>query len=428
MAASGSESLVQCINTRLFYGWVVLGVAALGMLASGAGQSHTFSVFVGPIGAELGLSATEIATAYGLATLVAALCLPQMGKLVDRHGAKRMLSIVAALLGLACIAFGASIGMIWLAVGFAALRFLGQGSLALGCANMVSQWFSLKRGFALSLMALGFSASMAIHPPLAQWLIDTVGWRQSWLWLGISTWVLLLPAFIIFAQNRPEDFALAPDGADAEAVAANGEATSADDFTLREALRTPAFYVIACCLFSLSMLVTSLHFFQISIFTDHGLSADLAATAFPVSALTMVFAMPLIGKALDHLRTEYVFFAGMVIMVASLVSASMVTDVTSAMVYAMIFGLNNATTMTFFGFMWPHYFGRSHLGSIQGTGQMIGIFGASLGPLPLGIAQDLFGNYDPMLLGTAVIPACFAVVVLFLRKPEKRATSDPELG
>jgi cyanate permease len=75
--------------------------------------------------------------------------------------------------------------------------------------------------------------------------------------------------------------------------------------------------------------------------------------------------------------------------------------------------------MTFFAFMWPRYFGRSHLGSIQGTGQMIGISGSSLGPLPLGIAQDLFGSYDPMLLGTAVIPACCALLVLFLRKPAK---------
>jgi MFS family permease len=423
MADIGNDNLVQRVNGRVFYGWIVLAVAALGIFASGPGQSHTFSVFVGPIGADLGLTATEIAAAYGFATLVAAFCLPQMGKLVDRHGAKRMLTVVAGLLGLCCIAFGAAAGMIWLAIGFAGLRFLGQGSLMLGCANMVSQWFDKKRGFALSLMVLGFSASMAVHPPLSQWLIDTVGWRQGWLWLGFSTWLLLLPAFILFARNRPEDFALRPDGA-APASSDSPEADasvqqSATDLTLREALRTPAFYIIAVCMFSLSMLVTSLHFFQISILTDHGLDAGLAAKAFPVSAFVMVLAMPLVGKALDNLRTELVFCTGLIVMALALVSASMVSDFTSAMVYAAIFGLNNATTMTFFGFMWPHYFGRAHLGSIQGAGQMIGVIGASLGPLPLGIAQDLFGSYDPMLLAMASVPACGAVAVLFLRKPAK---------
>jgi MFS family permease len=416
--------MVHRINARFFYGWVVLGVAAVGLFASGPGQSYTFGVFVGPIGADLGLSATEIASAYGFATLIAALCLPQMGKLVDRHGAKRMLTLVAVLLGLFCIAFGAATGMIWLAICFAGLRFLGQGSLALGCANMVSQWFNKKRGFALSLMALGFSGSMAVHPPLSQWLIDTVGWRQGWVWLGLSTWILLLPVFFFLAQNKPETFALKPDGDPAGSdgtQATNGKfGAIGDDLTLREALRTPAFYIIAACLFALSMLITSLHFFQISIFESHGLDADLAAKAFPVSALTMVLTMPLVGKALDRYSTEIIFCAGMIVMVLALLSASMVRDVPTAMLYAVIFGLNNATTMTFFGFMWPHYFGRTHLGSIQGTGQMIGVVGASLGPLPLGVAQDLFGSYDPMLWATAVYPALAAVLVLFLRKPVKR--------
>ena len=47
-------SLVKRISKKFFYGWVMLGIGALGMFASGPGQSHTFSVFVGPIGKELG--------------------------------------------------------------------------------------------------------------------------------------------------------------------------------------------------------------------------------------------------------------------------------------------------------------------------------------------------------------------------------------
>ena len=49
---------------------------------------------------------------------------------------------------------------------------------------MVSQWFDRRRGFAMGLMVLGFPISMAVHPPLCQWLIDLVGWRQTRIWLG----------------------------------------------------------------------------------------------------------------------------------------------------------------------------------------------------------------------------------------------------
>ncbi|MGH8707613.1 MAG: MFS transporter, partial [Burkholderiales bacterium] len=146
------ERLFAALNARAFYGWTILAVAGLGIFASGPGQSHTFSVFVEPIGADLGLSKAAIGGAYGLATLAAAFFLPQMGKLVDRHGPRRMTTIVALALGLACMAFGAAGGIATLALGFGALRFLGQGSLMMNCAALVAQWFSRKRGFAMGLM------------------------------------------------------------------------------------------------------------------------------------------------------------------------------------------------------------------------------------------------------------------------------------
>ncbi|MBT7667068.1 MAG: MFS transporter, partial [Rhodospirillaceae bacterium] len=202
------KSLALNINRRVFYGWVIVAVAALGIFVSGPGQSHTFSVFLVHIQADLNISATSLSSAYAFATLIAAFGLPYMGRLVDRLGPRRMLVVVTLLLGLACIAFGAAAGFLWLAVGFAALRFLGQGSLMLNCSNLISHWFDRRRGFALSLMALGFSVSMAVHPPLSQWLIDMVGWRQAWFWLGASTWILLLPPVLFLLHNKPEDIGL----------------------------------------------------------------------------------------------------------------------------------------------------------------------------------------------------------------------------
>jgi nitrate/nitrite transporter NarK len=72
--------------------------------------------------------------------------------------------------------------------------------------------------------------------------------------------------------------------------------------------------------------------------------------------------------------------------------------------------------MTLFGYIWPRYFGRLHLGSIQGMGQMIGVVGASLGPLPVGLAFDLLGSPTLTLRLLAVFPIAAAIIaVLFLR-------------
>mgnify|MGYP003315008206 FL=1 len=65
-------------------------------------------------------------------------------------------------------------------------------------------------------MLLGFAVSMAIHPPTCQWLIEQVGWRQAWFWLGVSTWLLMLPLILILLHNAPEALNLHPDGIKAE--------------------------------------------------------------------------------------------------------------------------------------------------------------------------------------------------------------------
>ena len=416
------DALARRINDRLFYGWVVLAFAALGLFASGPGQSHIFSVFIVPISEDLNISRTSVASAYALATLVAAFGLPYVGRLIDRFGARRVVLVVALLFGAAAIAFGQVTTLLWLTVGFGALRFLGQGSLMLNCANLVAQWFDKKRGFALSLMALGFAASMAVHPPLAQWLSEQVGWRAAWLWLGMLTWLLLIPPILLLVQNRPEDLGLQPDGLGRrgrglEAGAPQGAEVG---LTVRQALRTAAFWITALSLATFSMLVTALFFHQVSIFTHQGVDAYVAARVFSVSAITMVVGMPIIGRLLDRYPTKPIFACAMLTQSIALIAMVFVHDLSSAVLYGVFFGLNNAAVQTHYTYVWPRFFGRRYLGSIQGTAQTIGIIGASVGPLPFGAAFDLFGSYTGALLALAVQPVLCAIAILAMPLPQLR--------
>lgn len=411
------RSLFQTLSRRVFYGWVVLPVGAITMFGSGPGQSHLIGLFFDPISQELGLTRTSIATAYGAATLIAAFLLPKLGSFVDKIGPARLLWILTLLLGFACVLFSVASSWIYVAIGFGLLRFLGQGSLMLNCNNMVSQWFVRKRGFALGVMSLGFPVSMAIHPPLCQWLIEAIGWRETWIWLGISTWIILLPPILLFAYNKPEQVGLTPDGDIGTSDSPSGSTITG--MTRSEALRTPAFYIITGSLFTLSMLVTALHIENKGILMEHGLSAQNAASMFTVTGITAAIMMPIVGRMLDNLRTEWMLCGGLIIMAVSLFSVTLVTGMSGAIIYAIIFGLNNAVTMTFVGFLWPRYFGRKHLGSIQGFGQMIVIVGASLGPLPLAIALDASESYDIALRSLTILPILLAFVALFLRPPKQ---------
>jgi nitrate/nitrite transporter NarK len=92
--------------------------------------------------------------------------------------------------------------------------------------------------------------------------------------------------------------------------------------------------------------------------------------------------------------------------------------VATATLYGIVFGINNAAMHTHIAYVWPRFFGRRHLGSIQGTAQTIGVAGASIGPLPLGVAFDLTGAYTGALLALAVLPVLCSVAILLMRPPQ----------
>jgi len=409
------DKIFNYIGPNFFYGWIIVAVANLGIFSSGPGQSHTFSVFVGPIGKDLGLSSTSIASAYGLATLIAAFMLPYMGKLIDKYGARKTLIVVSIILGISCIFFGAASNFLMLTVGFGFLRFFGQGSLMLGCANLVSQWFDRKRGFAMSIMALGFGISMAIHPPLSQFMIDEFGWKVAWIFLGISTWIIMVPTLFLLAWNTPESVDLLPDGVNKQNNIKNNNDTI-EGLDLSQALREKSFYILAAMWFGMAMLVTTLHFYQVTILTSQGITADFAAGLFTVSAIAMVLFMPIIGKLFDNFPTNYVLAIGLIINFISLMSITFATNEYYAFLYAVFFGINNAISMTMFGYIWPRYFGRKHLGSIQGTGQMIGVIGASLGPLPVGFAIDYIGDSLVTIRYLSIYPLIVTFLTIFFLK------------
>jgi len=424
-----SHALALRINDKLFYGWLMLGVGGLGLFATGPAQSFIFSVYLTPLSESLSLSQTSVSSAYAFATLVAAFGLPYTGRLIDRLGVRNVMLWVGILFGLAAMAFSTVQNLIMLSIGFMLLRFLGQGSLMLSCSNLVSQWFSAKRGFALSLMGLGFSLSVAAYPALANWLIEQVGWRQSWVWLGFLTWLLLLPMIIVLVKSKPETLGLQPDGGlpDSEANAAQTEqqrllADANVGLTLQQALRTSAFWVLAGGMGTLSMLVTALFFYQVPIFVNHGLDKQAAANLFSMTALGMVVFMPIHGRLLDRLPTQWMFAWALCLTAGSMIAIIFVDSISLAIAYGILFGMNNAALHTAITYVWPRYFGRKHLGSIQGAAQTIGVVGASIGPLPLGIAYDLFGSYNGALVLFALQPLLFAVLVLLVKAPDLKRT------
>lgn len=149
------EQVAQRINSRFYYGWLMLAVGMVGNFCSGPGQTFTVSVFIDPLIAEFGLSRAAISSAYATGTMIGALGLSLVGVLIDRHGSRVVLTGAGAMLGVTCWLFPQAGGLAGLYLLFTAQRFFGQGTIPLACNNLVSQWFLRRRGLALSLLGVG---------------------------------------------------------------------------------------------------------------------------------------------------------------------------------------------------------------------------------------------------------------------------------
>ena len=413
MIASTRVSIANSLKGRMFYGWVIVAIGFLGMLASGAGQSHTFSVFYTVIADDLGISRTDVTWAYGGATVAAAFILPSLGRVVDRVGPRMGLIYFVCGLGLACMLFGAAANMLWLTVGFTLLRVLGQGAMALGTSNMVAKWFLTRRGLAMSLATLGFGFSMAVHPKLGQVLIDAYDWRTAWVLIGLATWGIMLPPLLLLAYDRPSALGLTQDNtAPTEGETAPEQAGA----TLAQALRHPSFYLLGLCVIGSAGLVTALHYHHVAILMSQGISAAWATNSFVITSVSMMVLMPLTGRAWDRWRTRYVLALGLCVLSAALVMITQVQTTLMVVVNAILFGFTNTFSITGPAYLWARYFGTKNLGQIQGTGQMVALIGASLGPLPVSLAFDASGDPTNTLLMLAIYPVAVAALsVLFLR-------------
>ena len=114
---------------RTFFGWRMVALAAITGAMSGPGQTIGVSVFIDHFIADLGISRSQVSTAYLVGTLAAASVLPAIGNRIDHVGVKRAMTLIAVAFGIALVGMSAVSGLIALVVGFFAIRLFGQLSL-----------------------------------------------------------------------------------------------------------------------------------------------------------------------------------------------------------------------------------------------------------------------------------------------------------
>lgn len=428
-------SIVKPQNFPFFYGYIILLVGSIGILFSIPGQTVGVSVFTDPVKDALKLSRNQFSTAYMLGTLISAFFVTKAGFLFDRLGARYVALLAAACLGITLLLCSVSphiseaiqdvfqiqswlVPFVLMTLLFFVLRFSGQGVLTMASRNMVMMWFDKNRGKINALSSITVSLGFSSAPLFFNSLIENYGWPMSWQVLAFSLFVFCIIIWQ-FYKNRPEDYGLETDGfSTGKKTAIDKEKVAIKHFTLAEAKKTRAFWIIGLMLAFNSFFITGLTFHVVSLFEAQGYLRSEAIFIFiPISIISITIST--VANILsDYIAHKYYIY----LMLASGIIASLGLWLLSLKigVYLLILGLGisgglfaviNAVT-------WPKYYGREHLGSITGKTMSFLVLASAIAPAIFSVSFTYLNDYKYVALLSILYLLCLTVGAIKFKKPE----------
>ena len=401
--------------SRVYYGWVVVLVASAAMVGTLPGRSQGLGLITEPLLRDYQLTRVAYAQINLVATLVGALFCFGIGGLMDRHGSRVVLTALSVMLGAAVIGMTISPNVIALAVLITLTRGLGQSALSIVSMAMVGKWFRRRITQAMAVYAVVLSIGFMAAFPIVGAIVTGRGWRVAWTLVAAGLLLGLAPLAWTLVRDTPEAIGLTVD--DEGGVAGErDEDPSNTDATLRDALRSSAFWVFAIASAMYGLIASGIGLFNESILAERGFTPDVYHTALAVTAITALFANFTAGAYAARHSLRPVLVGALAILAAGLMALPHITTVAQVMVQAVAMGVGGGFVMVVFFSFWTRAYGRAHLGRIQGAAQALTVLASAIGPLVLAYCIEWTGSYAfafYLLAAVVAVLAALAAVVAF---------------
>jgi MFS family permease len=418
--------MIERIKTRVFYGWFMVAAGFGVQLLTGGLMNQAYGAYVVLLRDEFGWSKTSLSAAFSLARFESGMLGPIEGWLIDRFGPRTVMRFGLLIFGAGFMFFSQinSLTTFYMAFVTMALGSSLAGFMPLTVA--VVNWFRRRRATALAVMQTGFAVGGLIVPLIVV-ALETIGWRGTAFASGVIVIVLGLPLSQII-RHRPEDYGLTVDGRVETAARTNGgsptplDETEPVDFKPREAVRTPAFWLISLGHGS-ALLVVSAVMVHLVAHLNENLGYSLGTAGLIVALMTtMQICGQVSGGFLgDRFSKRIIAAVCMGAHMVALLLVAYATVLPMVIAFAVLHGLAWGIRGPLMQAIRADYFGRASFGVIMGLSSMIVMFGNTAGPLIAGILADSTGRYEAGFTVLAIMAGLGSLFFVFARKPQPPA-------
>lgn len=421
-----SPSLAQRLR-HIYPGWLVVAAAFCGFFIELGVTGWAFSVILKPMSEDMGWTRSMSVGVLTVGGILAVGGSVLVGPLVDRYGARLLMVAGGALYGalLMATALVTSIWMFYLILGLGIA--LARPTLnVVAPSAAIANWFVRKRGRAYAIAVAGATMSGITLPPIIQSIITGFGWRGGFLFLGLLTWVMIIPSAWFFVRRRPEDMGLRPDNLppeDPNAVADHDTAADAG-WTPRQAVRTRAFWLMLGGIVATQIPAATIYIHMVAYFSDQGFPVSAAVASVSVYGVGALIAKPMWAVLAERWRIQRCLVLFAATYAAGIALLIFALTPTTLYPVTLLLGFVVGGSMPLRAQVWPDYFGRRIAGTITGWGNIAQVIATAGGPLAAAWAFDSLGSYIPAFIVFDIL--CVIGLVLFaLAKPPTPPLSVP---
>jgi MFS family permease len=392
-------------GTGTYHGWHIAWALAVTQTVGYGVLFYAFSVFMRPMEAELGWSRAQTSGAYSLALLLSGLAAVPIGRWVDAHGARLLMtagSLAGALLILAW-SFVASLPALYLVQ--AGIGLVMAAVLYEVAFTVITTWFRRDRIRAMLIVTLVAGLASTIFIPLATLLVEEFGWRAALRLLALILAACTVPLHALVLRHHPRQLGLEVDGLPG---AAAGRTPAEHSVEARDALRSGVFWWLSAAFALDRITVVAIAAHVVPLLLERGYSPGLVAAAAGSIGLMQLAGRLLFAPATSRLSLVMLTVITFAVRAVALVALLLVPGLAGLWSFAALFGLaNGASTLARAGLV-ADVFGPAHYGSINGSIAMLVALAQTAAPLAVGALHDYTGSYSlalRLLLAAALLAA-----------------------